>query len=243
VRVRTLGVALVALVAALPATAQVSTGERWLTLRLQRSWPDQGRTNDLIQLINQEFGADFETWDDQNVAHLGVSAAWRTARRLRVGVDLNYSRGALENSTQVPFEGGGTVTLELDHKYTALFEAMAVAQFMPWPALDPALPFFFAGAGVGYAKDRLTLRLGNQDELARATVHQNSFFPLLEIGAGVDVALFRNPDWYLQAGAAYAWGNLETSAPVEGELAAGATATVETNVRGPRLWLGVGSRF
>jgi hypothetical protein len=161
----------------------------------------------------------------------------------RIGVDIDYTRGALENAVQVPFEGGGTVRLELDHKYTALFEAMAVAQFMPWPALDPALPFVFAGAGLGYAKDRLTLRLGNQEELARATVHQDGACPLFAIGGGVDVALFHSPDWYLQAGAAYAWGSLETSAPVEGELFPGAEAVVETDVRGPRLWLGVGSRF
>lgn len=240
---RTPGIALLALLAALPAAAQLTTGERWLTLRLQRSWPDQGGTNDLIELINGQFDTELEDWDDQNVGHLGVSAVWRTARRLRIGIDLDYSRGALENSAQVPVEGGGTVTLELDHKYTALFEVMAVAQFMPWPALDPALPFFFAGAGVGYAKDRLTLRLGDQEELASATVHQDGFFPLFSIGAGVDVALFRNPDWYLQAGAAYAWGSLETLAPVEGDLFPGAEAVVETNVRGPRLWLGVGSRF
>ncbi len=242
-KARTLAIALLALVTALPAAAQLTTGERWLTVRLQRSWPDQGGTNDLIELINREFNADFETWDDEKVGHLGVSAVWRTTRRLRVGFDVDYYRGSLENSLEVPFEGGGTVVLELDHKYTALFEAMAVAQFMPWPALDPALPFFFVGAGAGFAKDRLTLRLGTEGELAYATVHQNGLFPLLAVGAGVDLSLFRNPDWYLQAGAAWAWGSLETSAPVEGELAPGATAVVETNVRGPRVWLGVGSRF
>jgi hypothetical protein len=243
VRISTLGFALVALVTALPAPAQLTTGERWLTLRLQRSWPDQGRTNELIALINQEFGTDFEDWNDQNVAQLGLSALWRTSRRIRVGIDVDYSRGALENSSQVPVEGGGTVQFELDHKYTALFEVMAVAQFTPWPAMDPAQPFFFAGAGLGYAKDRLTLRLGSQEELARATVHQDGAFPLFAIGAGVDLSLFRSPDWYLQAGAAYAWGSLETSAPIEGELAAGGTAVVATDVQGPRVWLGVGSRF
>jgi hypothetical protein len=243
VKLPTVALVLVTLVAALPATAQLSTGERWLTVRLQRSWPDQGRTNDLIESINQDFDADFENWDDEKVFQLGVSAVWRTARRLRVGFDIDYYRGSLENSVQVPFEGGGTVALELDHKYTALFEAMAVAQFMPWPALDPALPFFFAGAGLGYAKDRLTLRLGAQEEFTSATIHQSGFFPLFAIGAGVDLALFRSPDWYLQAGAAYAWGSLETSAPVEGDLAPGSTAVIATDVRGPRLWLGVGSRF
>jgi hypothetical protein len=243
VNARTPGIALLALATALPAAAQLTTGERWLTVRFQRSWPDQGRTNDLIEQINEDFGADFDTWDDENVGHLGVSAVWRTTRHLRVGVDVDYYRGSLENSAQVPVAGGGTATLELDHKYTALFETTAVAQYMPWPALDPALPFLFAGVGFGYAKDRLTLRLGDQEELASATVHQNGFFPLFSIGAGVDLTLFRSPDWYLQAGAAYAWGSLETSAPVEGELAPGATATIGTDVRGPRVWLGVGSRF
>ena len=242
-KARTLGIALLALTTALPAAAQLTTGERWLTVRFQRSWPDQGRTNDLIAQINDDFGAAFDDWNDENVGHVGVSAVWRTTRLLRVGVDVAYFRGALQNSYQVATPGGGTAALELDHKYTALFETMAVAHYMPWPAMDPALPFAFAGIGFGYAKDRLTLRLGDQDELASATVHQNGFFPLFSIGAGVDLTLFRSPDWYLQAGAAYAWGSLETSAPVEGDLAPGATATIETNVRGPRVWLGVGSRF
>ena len=242
-KVRTLGIAFVVLATALPAAAQLTTGERWLTVRFQRSWPDQGGTNDLIARINEDFDADFDDWNDEAVGHLGVSAVWRTTRHLRIGVDVDYYRGALENSVQVPFGDDASVTLELDHKYTALFETMAIAQYMPWPAMDPVLPFAFAGVGFGYAKDRLTLRLGDQEELARATVHQDGFFPLLSIGAGVDLTLFRSPDWYLQAGAAYAWGSLETSAPVEGELAPGATATIETNVRGPRVWLGVGSRF
>jgi hypothetical protein len=232
----------VVLVAWLLAPGVALGQQRNFTFYVQQSFPKQTRTNQQIDQINQMFGTDFDTWDDVVNLSVGGQLFWPVSERWKVGVELDYSRGAIDGTATVATEAG-PARLKFEQKYSVFTNVLAVAHFLPCPSCRPLVPFVLAGLGVGYEKDRTTLTLRNDyvDESLR--VDNDGTFPVFTVGVGVDAYMFGRSDWYLEAGTAYYWGRLKHHVAAGGSLAPSPQVLADTDSSGPNYWLGIGTRF
>ena len=231
-----------ALLAAAAALAQEPARPWYLTLYLQQSWPKQTNTNGQIQQINAAFGTRFDDWSDVANLSLGLQLFRRVATHWKLGLQLDYSEGALKGSATVPTEAG-PARLAFEQRYSIYSDLYVVAHYLPWPGARPLIPFAYAGAGVAYEKDKTTLDLGNALFHQGLLVKNDGWFPSCSLGLGADIPLGSADAWYLEVGAAYVWARLKHTVAASGELAPAPAVTADTDSTGPNVWLGVGTRF
>ena len=246
----------VALAAALPAPAgaQATAGDYALVVYLQQSFPKQTNTNKQIELINQTFGVDFDTWDDVANLNLGVKAFKQVAPNWQVGLEWDYSRGSIDGRSvgQLQTEYGPIpVDVAFEQKYSIYTDLLAVTHFFPCPDCQKVSPFVLGGIGFAYEKDRTTLTVQNpdlqMDEWLK--VDNDGWFPVYTVGLGINAYLSQAHDWYIELGGAWVWSRLKHNVPAEGTegllplVAPQGTVTADTDSSGPNWWIGVGKRF
>jgi hypothetical protein len=226
--------------AALPAAAQQSPWS--VTVYLQQSFPKQTNTNKQIEMINQTFGVNFDTWDDVVNLSIGGQLFKRVAPCWQVGLELDFSKGGIDGSDTVLTEAG-PAELKFEQTYSIYADAFAVAHYLPCEACEKAVPFVLGGVGIGYEKDTTKLTLRNEyiDEYLRA--ENDGWFPVYTIGVGADIYFGQARAWYLEVGGAYYWGRLKHKVKAEGGLAPAPEVEADNDTTGPNYWVGVGWRF
>ena len=82
-------------VSGIPAGAADPVAGWQANVFVQEAFPKQTRTNRQIGEINAAFGTDFEDWDDVHNLSLGLQLFRRVTPRWFLGLELDYSRGAV----------------------------------------------------------------------------------------------------------------------------------------------------
>lgn len=235
------------LLASVAVQAQEAPGPWSMTVYLQQSWPKQTETNRQIkQDINGSLGTRFKTWDDVANLNVGVLALRTVKPGWKVGVEVDYSQGSIKGREGVNDFGLGPGTVAFEQKYSAYADVLAMVQARPFGEGGRWVPFFNLGAGYAYEKDRTTLGFSSSvgaGDVELLKVENSGWFPMLTLGAGVDVFFTERRTWYAQAGISYSWARLKHSAPATGLLATAPTVTADTDSTGPNVWLGIGRRF
>ncbi len=233
-------------VAGLVAASALEAGDPakpwYFTVYLQESFPKQTNTNKQIDQINQAFGTDFETWDDVHNLNLGLQLFRQVHPNWKVGLQFDYSRGAIKGRGTVPTEAG-PATLKFRQEYSTYADLYAVAHFLPCTRCETWVPFVYGGVGVAYEKDTTTLTLRNDLIDQGLKVDNDGTFPSYSAGLGLDVFPWRGNGTYLELGVAYVWARLKHNVKAEGALAPSPEVTADTDTSGPNYWLGVGWRF
>ncbi len=227
----------------LPAPALAQREPGWAaTLYLQEAFPKQTRTNEQIAEINRAFGTNFEDWGDVHNLSLGLKVLRQVSPRWLVGVEGDYSRGAIDGRATIDTEAG-PARLAFEQRYSVFADLMAAAHFLPCPGCARAFPFVLAGVGFGYERDTTTLTLRNDflDEGLR--VRNDGSFPVATAGLGLDVPFGVTRGWYAEVGVAYFWGRLTHHVAASGSLAPAPEVLADTDSSGPNYWVGLGRRF
>ena len=230
------------LLAGVPALAQNRPGPWSTTVYLQQSWPKQTETNRQIKEINTTFGAGFRNWDDVANLNLGVQVFRDLDPRWKVGVEFDYSRGRISGAKTVETLAG-PAALAFEQKYTLYADLLAVAQFRPLGPEGRWVPFVQAGLGYAYERDQTRLTLRNDLIDDGLSVDNRGGFPMLTVGAGLDVYLNARRTCYGEAGVSYSWARLQHSVAATGSLAPAPSVTADTDSTGPNVWVGLGWRF
>ncbi len=228
--------------AAVPARAADDANPFYFTVYVQDAWPKQSVTNAQIQQINAMFGTRFDDWSD--IANLSVGAQLfkRVSPRWKLGLQVDYSQGSIKGSATVATEAG-PARLTFEQRYSAYADLYLVAHYLPCPACTRVVPFLYGGGGVGYEKDRTTLRLANDYVDQGLLVDNDGWFPTFSAGLGADVPLSRTGPWYVEVGAAYVWARMTHTVPASGALAPAPRVTADADFTGPNVWIGLGTRF
>ena len=230
-------------VAALAAPARTADDKPfYLTVYLQDSWPKQTVTNAQIQQINGTFGTRFDDWSDVANLSLGAQLFKRISLRWKLGLQVDYSQGAIKGHATVPTEAD-PARLAFEQRYSAYADLYLVAHYLPCPSCAAVIPLVYGGAGLGYEKDRTTLSLANEYIDQRLLVDNDGWFPTFSAGLGADVPFSGAGNWYVEFGAAYVWARMTHTVPASGALAPAPRVTADTDFTGPNVWLGVGTRF
>jgi len=215
----------------------------YFTFYVQQSYPKQTTTNTQIQQINQALGANFDDWSDVANLSIGAQLFKRVSPYWKVGVQLDYSQGAIKGKASIPTEAGPAV-LSFEQRYNTYFDVYAVAHFLPCPSCTRVVPFVYGGVGIGYEKDRTTLTLKNDfinESLLR--VDNDGSFPTYSVGVGIDVPLSSRDRWYVELGGAYVWARMKHQVPASGSFAPAPEVTADTDFTGPNYWIGIGLKF
>jgi hypothetical protein len=231
-----------ALLAAQPALAQQAYKDFAITVYLQQAFPKQTNTNKQIEQINDQFGTDFDTWDDIANLSLGVKFFTQVSPYWQVGIEWDYSRGGIDGSATVPTEAG-PAQLEFSQHYSIYTDLMAAAHFLPCPTCRKVVPFVLLGGGFGYERDTTELTLRNDVVDQWLKVDNDGWFPVWTAGLGANIDLSRSGGVYLEVGVAYYWGRLDHMVEAEGPLAPAPEVRADNDTTGPNYWLGVGWRF
>ncbi|WP_257311856.1 outer membrane protein [Geothrix fuzhouensis] len=224
------------------ARAQVEWNPWTATVYVQQSWPKQTETNRQIKDINAAMGSSFKTWDDVANLNLGLQVYRDLHPLWKAGVELDYSRGKIDGTSTVDTPAG-PATLRFEQKYSVYADLLFLVQFRPIGTDHRWIPFFQAGAGMAYEKDRTLLTLRNDvldETLVR--VDNDGWFPMFTAGIGVDLYLSDHRTWYAEAGASYTWARLKHDVSASGSLVP-PTVKADTDSTGPNVWLGIGRRF
>jgi opacity protein-like surface antigen len=214
----------------------------YFTFYVQQSYPKQTTTNNQIQQINQTFGTNFDDWSDVANLSIGAQLFKRVSPCWKVGLQLDYSQGAIKGSASIPTEAG-PAELAFEQRYNIYFDVYAIAHYLPCPSCTRVVPFVYGGVGIGYEKDRTTLTLRNDfiDEGLR--VDNDGWFPTYSAGVGIDVPLSSRDRWYVEFGGAYVWARMKHKVPASGSLAPAPEVTADTDFTGPNYWIGIGLKF
>lgn len=227
--------------AALPAEQPVDAA--WtLNLYLQEAFPKQTRTNQQIAEINSTLGTHFEDWADIHNLSLGGQLLRHVGSLFKLGVELDYSQGAVTGEEDVEtLAGPARATFE--QRYSTFADLLAAAHWLPCGSCRRVEPFVLLAAGVAYEKDQTTLTLRNDylDESLR--VDHDGTYPVATAGVGVDIPVNRRRTMFLQLGTAYFWGRLKEQAAARGSLAPAPEVTADTDSSGPNYWIGLSWRL
>lgn len=226
-----------------PAAPAAADDTGWTAVVLiQEAFPKQSVTNEQIELINDTFGVDFDTWDDVHNLSLGVKLFRHLTPRWHVGFEADWSAGGIDGVATIPTEAG-PAELAFEQNYSVYADLMAAAHYQLCPQCERFEPFVLAGAGVAYEKDRTTLTLRNEYLDEGLFVDNDGWFPVFTAGLGAQAALSASRAWWLEFGVAYYWGRLEHQVPARGSLAPAPEVTADTDSTGPNYWLGLAYRF
>jgi hypothetical protein len=213
-----------------------------LNLYAQEAFPKQTRTNRQIAEINATLGTHFDDWDDIHNLSLGGQLLRRVSPAWKVGVEIDYSQGAVSGEETVETLAG-PARAEFEQRYSTFVNLLAAAHWTPCRDCRRVEPFVLAAAGFAYEKDRTTLTLRNDflDESLR--VDNDATFPVATAGVGLDVPLTGRRDLFLQVGTAYFWGRSEQTVAARGSLAPSPEVTADTDSSGPNYWIGLSWRL
>ena len=235
-------VAMVVMAAAASAYAEDPAGDWYATFYLQQSFPKQTATNAQIQSINGSFGTSFEDWSDVRNLNLGLQLFRRLSPHWKVGVQVDYSRGSI-GGTQSVTTAAGPAQLYFSQEYGTYADLYLMAHFLPCTRCMTLVPFIYGGGGIAYEKDNTMLHLYNSAVDSSLSVANSGSFPTFSLGAGVDWHVFPRRSWYLELGVAYVWARLKNTVPVSGDLLPITSIQADTDLTGPNVWIGVGTRF
>jgi hypothetical protein len=244
---RSAGLVCLLLALPLPALAQQAEPLWSVTGYLEQSWPKQTTTNRQIrQDINGAYGTHFETWDDVPNLNLGVIVLKKVAPKWKVGLDADWSMGSISGTEYLQNSSIGPGSLAFKEKYMTYADLQAIVQVRPLGEEGRVVPYLSAAAGVAYDRDATTIDFtssldGTTYKMLRVDNH--GFFPVLNLGVGMDVFLSARREWYVEAQAGYCWARLKRDAPASGLAATGTTATDDTDDTGPNVQIGIGRRF
>ena len=234
--------AAVSLALAAGASAQTGGTDWFVTAYLQQSFPKQTNTNLQIEQINGLFGVDFDTWDDVPNLNLGLQLFRQLSPSWKVGLQLDYSAGAVDGVATVDTEAG-PARLAFEQEYSIYADVYAVVHYLPCRACRNFVPFVLGGIGMAYEEDTTTLTLKNDFIDEYLLVENDGYFPSYTVGVGFDWYVGPERRWYLIVGGAYVWGRMENTVPAEGGLAPAPEVVADTDVSGPNYWIGIGRRF
>jgi len=234
--------AALALALAAGAAAQTAGGDWFATAYLQQSFPKQTNTNRQIEQINEMFGVDFDTWDDVPNLNLGLQLFRQVSPRWKVGLQVDYSAGAVDGVATVDTEAG-PARLAFEQEYSIYADVYAIVHYLPCATCRNFVPFILGGVGLAYEEDTTTLTLTNDfiDEYLR--VENDGTFPSYTAGVGFDWYVGPERRWYAIVGLAYVWARMENTVPAEGGLAPAAELLADTDLSGVNYWIGIGRRF
>ncbi len=236
------GALVLALALAGPRAAGAQEPGWSVSVYAQESFPKQTRTNAQIDQINAMFGTGFDTWDDVHNLSLGGKLFRRAAERWWVGLEADWSAGAIDGEATVDTLAG-PARLKFEQRYSVYADLMAAAHFLPCPRCERFEPFVLMGAGVAYEKDRTTLTLRNEFLDEGLFVDNDGWFPVATAGLGAQIPLTASHRVGLEVGIAYFWGRLEHQVAARGSLAPAPRVTADTDSTGPNYWLGLAWRF
>ena len=225
-----------------PARAADDGKPYYFTVYLQQSWPKQTATNAQIQQINQMFGTNFDDWSDVANLNLGLQLYKRVSPHWKLGLQLDYSQGAIKGHATVPTEAGDA-RLAFEQRYNIYVDLYVTAHYLPCVSCTRVIPFVYLGGGYGYEKDKTTLSLSNDYFNQGLLVKNDGSFPTVSAGVGIDVPLSPKNTWYMELGVAYVWARMTHTVPASGELAPAPQVTADTDFTGPNIWIGLGKRF
>jgi hypothetical protein len=215
---------------------------------LQQGWPKNTNTNQQIRdNINAPFGTHFETWDDVPNVNLGLLALRTVAPKWKVGLEADWSSGSIGGTQQAQDFGLGPGSVYLKEKYQTYADLQVLVQVRPFGDEGRVVPFLSTAGGLAYDNDSTTIRFmsssgGGTTDLLRVTNH--GFFPVLNVGIGMDVFLSGKRLWFVETQLGYTWARLTRNAPASGPGANGQpTVKDDTDDTGPNVLLGVGRRF
>jgi len=227
--------------AAAPGAAAAEAA-RAFNFYVQQAWPQQTTANRQIQYINQTFGSDFDDWSDVPNLSIGAQLLWEVAPAWLVGLQVDYSSGAISGKQQVETPAG-PAKLSFEQRYDVYADVYVVADWKPWPDWQRIVPFLYGGVGMAYESDTTTLSLRNDYLDSRLRVDNDGWFPTYSAGIGVDVPFSAATPWYFEFGVAWVWAHMTNEVPATGDLAPTPTVTADTELTGPNYWLGIGRKF
>jgi len=231
-----------AVLAAVPAAAQLAADDWFVTAYLQQSFPKQTNTNAQIEQINQMFGVDFDTWDDVANLNLGLQVFHQLSPSWKVGLQLDYSAGSVDGVATVETEAG-PARLAFEQEYSIYADVYAVAHYLPCRTCRNLVPFVLLGVGLAYEEDTTDLTLTNDFIDEYLHVENDGYFPSYTAGLGFDWYIGPERLWYVIVGGAYVWSRMENTVPAEGGLAPAPQVEADTDLSGPNYWIGIGRRF
>ncbi|MDR3673651.1 MAG: hypothetical protein P4L36_22600 [Holophaga sp.] len=215
---------------------------------LQQGWPKNTNTNRQIHDdINTPFGTHFETWKDVPNVNLGILALRKVAPKWKVGLEGDWSSGSIGGTQTAQDFGYGPGSIYLKEKYQTYADLQVLVQMRPFGEEGRVVPFLSAAGGLAYDNDSTTIKFissagGGTTDLLRVTNH--GFFPILNLGIGMDIFLSARRAWFVETQLAYTWARLSRNAPASGPGANGQpTVRDDTDDTGPNILLGIGRRF
>ena len=224
------------------ASAQTGNADWFVTAYLQQSFPKQTNTNLQIEQINDMFGVDFDTWDDVPNLNLGLQLFRQLSPSWKVGLQLDYSAGAVDGVATVDTEAG-PARLAFEQEYSTYADVYAIVHYLPCPTCRNLVPFVLGGVGIAYEEDTTTLTLTNDFIDEYLLVENDGYFASYTAGLGFDWYVGPERRWYVIVGGAYVWARMKNTVPAEGGLAPAAEVLADTDVSGPNYWIGIGRRF
>jgi len=224
------------------AAAQQPQGTRTFTLYLQQAFPKQSNTNQQIDLINQTFGTNFDTWDDIANVSLGAKLFWRVSPRWLVGLEADLGAGGITGTAETDTIAG-PANVSFSQTYAIYADLMLATHYLPCRSCTKLEPFVLGGIGIGYEQDTTRLTLANSFVYQRLFVRNDGWFPVATLGIGLYAHVFRDPSWHLEGGVAYYWARLDHMVNAEGALAPSRQVRADSDTTGPNYWIGFGKSF
>jgi hypothetical protein len=230
-----------------PALAQEPEPAWAIAGYLQQGWAKNTNTNQQIHdQVNGSLGTHYETWADVPNVNLGVLALRSVSPKWKVGLEADWSSGSIggTQSGQNDMLGSGSVYFQ--EKYKTYADLQILVQVRPFGEQGRVVPFLSAASGIAYDNDTTTLRFTSSqggDPMELLHVNNHGWFPVLNLGIGMDVFLSAKRAWFLETQLAYTWARLKRNAPASGLVASGPTVVDDTDDTGPNVLLGLGRRF
>jgi len=244
---RSAGLLCVLLTLPLPALAQQAEPLWSVAGYLQQGWVKNTETNRQIREdINGSLGTHYGTWKDVANVNLGVLALRTVSPKWKLGLEADWSSGSIGGTQNGQNSALGSGSVYFKEEYRTYADLQVLAQVRPFGDTGRVVPFLSAATGIAYDDDTTTLKFtssqgGDPMELLHVTNH--GWFPVLNVGIGMDVFLGARRLWFVETQLGYTWARLKRNAPASGLIVSGATVTDDTDDTGPNVMLGLGRRF
>jgi hypothetical protein len=246
---RTVGLMAALATCYLPVTAQDAEPKWAVTGYLQDGWPKQTATNASIHQINDTFGTHYKTWSRVDNVNLGVMALRRISPLWKVGFEADYSQGGIKGREAVNSPLLGPGSLAFDQSYSVYADMQVIIQCRPFGENRRVVPFASMATGIAYDQDRTTLDFTSSLDGSRAPllrVDNHGWYPVLNLGIGMDVFLTGKRVWFVETQLGYTWARLKKTVGASGlipQMAGTSTVEADTDNTGANLLVGLGRRF
>jgi len=214
---------------------------------LQQGWPKNTETNGQIRnQINPSLGTHYGTWSDTPNVNLGALVLRTVSPRWKVGMEADWSSGSIGGNQSGQSEALGSGSVYFKEKYKTYADLQVLVQVRPFGEQGRVVPFLSAASGIAYDNDTTTLSFTSSqggDPMELLHVNNHGWFPILNLGIGMDVFLSAKRVWFVETQAAYTWARLKRNAPASGLIVDTPTVVDDTDDTGPNVLLGLGRRF